>query len=117
MTLNNKYLNFWISEIFSRRVWRFKFRLKKTSPAMKQISIYLTYLWLFLSVVPKVLSPVICLDSLKILKILKILNIWSAFAIYLMEYCEERRFREIETKKGRIPRRSILFRNEKRKSI
>jgi hypothetical protein len=59
---------------------------------------------------------VICLESLKILKILKILNIWAALAIYLMEYWEERRLREMETKKGRIPRRSIILRNENKKS-
>merc|ERR1711953_1082274 len=67
-------------------------------------------LWLFLSVVPRVFRPVMCLDSLKILRIL---NIWAALAMYSREYCEDSWLRISETKNGRIPRRSIIFKNER----
>jgi hypothetical protein len=62
--------------------------------------------------VPNVFNPVICRDNLKILKILRILKICAAFAIYSREYCEESWLRARETKKGRMPRRSITLRKD-----
>ena len=74
------------------------------------------YLWLFLSVVPSVLRPVMWRESLKILRILRILKICAALAIYSREYCEDSWLRRRERKKGRIPRRSITFKNDSIKS-
>ena len=71
-----------------------------------------THLWLFFRVVPSVLSPVMCRESLKILNIRRMRKIWAAFAMYSREYWEESRFRKTDTKNGRIPRRSIILRNE-----
>ena len=71
-----------------------------------------TNLWLFFNVVPSVLRPVMWRDSLNIRNILSILNIWAALAIYSSEYLEERRLSKTERKKGRIPSRSMMLRNE-----
>ena len=68
--------------------------------------------WLFLRVVPRVFRPVICRDNLKIRKILRMRKICAALAMYSREYWEDRRLRKTETKKGKIPRRSIILRNE-----
>ena len=76
-----------------------------------------SHLWLFLRVVPSVLSPVMCRENLKILRIRKILKICAAFAIYSREYSEESLLRNWDTKKGRIPSRSIMLRNESRNWI
>ena len=67
--------------------------------------------------VPSVFNPVICRDSLKILRILKMRKIWAAFAMYSREYWDESWFRARETKKGSIPRRSIMLRKESMKAI
>ena len=74
-----------------------------------------SHLWLFCKVVPKVLRPVICLESLKILRILRMRKIWAALARWSREF-PLRRLRIKEKKKGRIPRRSITFRKSKTKS-
>ena len=66
-------------------------------------------LWLFLRVRPRVLSPVMCRDSLNIRNIRKIRKIWAAFAIHSSEYWELRRLSRAEMKKGRIPNRSMMF--------
>ena len=76
----------------------------------------LSNLWLFLRVVPRVFRPVMCRDSLKILKILRMRKICAALAMYSREYWEDKRLRNTETKNGRIPRRSIILRNEMRNS-
>ena len=68
--------------------------------------------WLFLRVVPRVFRPVICRYNLKIRKILRMRKICAALAMYSREYWEDRRLRKTETKKGKIPRRSIILRNE-----
>ena len=75
------------------------------------------YLWLFLRVVPKVFSPVMCLDNLNIRKILRMRKIWAAFAIYSREYWDDNCWRSRDKKNGRIPQRSMIFRNESIKTI
>ena len=82
----------------------------------ESILFYSIHLWLLRSVVPRVFSPVMCLESLKILRILRILKIWAALAMYSREYWEDKRLRRTETKKGRMPIKSITFRNEIRNS-
>ena len=78
-------------------------------------SIFITYLCC--SVSPKVLSPVMCLASLKILSILMIRNIWAILLISDWYFVclsfsvpvTVTRDNTKDMKYGRIPRRSITF--------